>query len=117
MTGSAPGAGAAREGITLRAFALGALGALAIGTGVSYTDTMVRGGRIAQVPGGSHDGLRGFADAVGRIGRERGLDVKVRGRHLGRQLGRGRPCTENEPDNRQQQHLLHYFRPPPRPAL
>ena len=48
MTGSAPGAGAAREGITLRAFALGALGALAIGTGVSYTDTMVRGGRIAQ---------------------------------------------------------------------
>ena len=48
MTGSAPGAGAAREGITLRASALGALGALAIGTGVSYTDTMVRGGRIAQ---------------------------------------------------------------------
>jgi hypothetical protein len=39
---------AAREGITLRAFVLGTLASLAIGTGVSYADTMIRGCRIAQ---------------------------------------------------------------------
>lgn len=48
MLGTDPQAAAGPEGITLRAFALGTLGSLAIGIGVSYTDTIVRGARIAQ---------------------------------------------------------------------
>ena len=47
-SGADPHATARREGITLRAFALGTLASLAIGTGVSYADTMIRGSRIAQ---------------------------------------------------------------------